>query len=215
MSATRGRGCLLPRWRKLSTTQGEGCLLPRGRGCLLPRGESVSASRGCLPQGCLLPEEGVSATRRGVCLRSWGDVYPSSPLALFTHNVEGAAHKNGDIDATCKQECIPVGCVLPTCSPYLPACTVGGMSATQGRGVCYSGGVCYQGVSATREGGICLWSRGGSGCTPACNGTDTFPVDRQTPRLRVVTNFYTKDCSKCRCFQTMSIVMFWSLVMKK
>ena len=40
---------------------------------------------------------------------------------------------------TIKQDCIPVGCVVPACCLYLPACTVLG-------GVCSGEGVCSRGV---------------------------------------------------------------------
>ena len=42
-----------------------------------------------------------------------------------------------------KQECIPVGCVLPACCPYLPACTAP-------RGCTWLGGVPAQGVYLPR-----------------------------------------------------------------
>ena len=72
-----------------------------------------------------------------------------------------------------KQVCIPVGCVPPTCCPYLPACTVqvgrecllpggvcSGVSAPWGcllpggvsSGMSAPGGVCSRGVSAPRVG---------------------------------------------------------------
>ena len=36
-----------------------------------------------------------------------------------------------------KQDCIPVGCILPTCWPYLPAYTVQGGLPCQGEGVVF------------------------------------------------------------------------------
>ena len=56
-----------------------------------------------------------------------------------------------------QQGCIPVGCALPTCCPYLPACTVQGVSApgggsARGDGVC-PGGICLEGVCL--GGGVC------------------------------------------------------------
>ena len=94
-----------------------------------------------------------------------------------------------------KQECIPVGCVLPAYWPYpsmhcaggcLPLggvypwrCLPRGVSAHWGclpRG-CLPGGCLPKGVSA--QGG-CLPLVWGV-CIPACNGADTPPVDRQTP----------------------------------
>ena len=66
-----------------------------------------------------------------------------------------------------KQVCIPVGCILPTCHLYLPACTVGvsasGVSAPGEcllpgcllcGGVCF-GGVCTIDVSVLGVGGVC------------------------------------------------------------
>ena len=82
-----------------------------------------------------------------------------------------------------KQVCIPVGCVPPTCCPYLPACTVQvERECLLPGGVC-SGGlllgdVCSQGVSArgcllqgvsAPEG--CLLPRWV--CVPACTEADT------------------------------------------
>ena len=44
-----------------------------------------------------------------------------------------------------KQVCIPVGCVPPTCCPYLPACTAqGGVCSGVGT-VCSQGGICFVG----------------------------------------------------------------------
>ena len=62
----------------------------------------------------------------------------------------------------CKQDCIPVGCVLPACWPYLPACSAPGGVPGPG-GVC-SGGVCTRGVCS--RGDVCTWSWGGllQGC---------------------------------------------------
>ena len=63
------------------------------------------------------------------------------------------------------QECIPVGCVLPTCWPHPSMhCTGGGCLPR----VCLPRGVSVQG-------GVCP-----VGCIPACNGADPA-VDRQTP----------------------------------
>ena len=53
-----------------------------------------------------------------------------------------------------QQECIPVGCVPPTCCPYLPACTApGGMYLVWG-----PGGTWFRGVPGSRG---CTWSLGG------------------------------------------------------
>ena len=49
---------------------------------------------------------------------------------------------------TYQQECIPVGCVLPTCCPYLPACTAP-------RGI-WSGGYLVLGVDTWPW--VCTWS---------------------------------------------------------
>ena len=87
-----------------------------------------------------------------------------------------------------KQVCIPVGCVLHTYCPYLPACTAlrvsaGGVSVPGGsaggggllRQVSAPGGgrVCSQGLSA--PGGVSA-PRGRlllGGCMPACTEADT------------------------------------------
>ena len=69
--------------------------------------------------------------------------------------------------STWVQECIPVGCVLPICCPYLPACTASG-GCTWSRGVCtWSCGVVYLvpgGVPGPRgctwSWGVCTWSLG-------------------------------------------------------
>ena len=59
-----------------------------------------------------------------------------------------------------KQECIPVGCILPDCCPYLPACTApGGVPASGPGGCLLPGDVPASGL-------------GGGGCIPACNGAD-------------------------------------------
>ena len=60
-----------------------------------------------------------------------------------------------------KQVCIPLGCIPPTCCPYLPACTAWGCLLPWG--VCFPGGVSAswgagllpKGVSASQEG--CLF----------------------------------------------------------
>ena len=58
-----------------------------------------------------------------------------------------------------QQVCIPVGCIPPTCCPYLPACTAPGGCLLWGclllGGVCsvgvyFPGGVCFMGMSASR-----------------------------------------------------------------
>ena len=60
------------------------------------------------------------------------------------------------------KKCIPVGCIPPACSPYLPAWTAQGASALPGgsllaRGVCLARGVLpCQGGSALPGGGFCL-----------------------------------------------------------
>ena len=114
-----------------------------------------------------------------------------------------------------EQGCIPVGCVLPACCLYLPACTVQG-------GVCYLGvcsqgrclrlgGVCYQGVSAPGgcllPGGRCLLQGGGYSRYAL---RQTPPVDRMTNRYKNITlpqtsfvggnNFvYTTGVEQYRC----------------
>ena len=95
------------------------------------------------------------------------------------------------------QVCIPVGCVPPTCCPYLQACTAGvsalGMSSLEQtpcmfRGCLLLGRVsASRGVSAPRGAllpggcllpgevsalvGVCSWGV----CIPACNAADTLP----------------------------------------
>ena len=54
-----------------------------------------------------------------------------------------------------KQVCIPVGCVLPACYPYLQGCLLLGGGLFPGEcllpeGSLFGGGVFYQGVSAPR-----------------------------------------------------------------
>ena len=41
-----------------------------------------------------------------------------------------------------QQDCIPVGCIPPTCCPYLPACTAPGEVPAWGRGVPVRGSTC-------------------------------------------------------------------------
>ena len=72
-----------------------------------------------------------------------------------------------------QQECIPVGCVLPACCPYLPACTPRGVSAPV-RAVCSQG--CLPLVPG--EGGAV--SQHAPGQTPP-------PVNRMTDRHKNIT----------------------------
>ena len=60
---------------------------------------------------------------------------------------------------SCKQECIPVGCVPPACCPYLPACTAPGGTCL---GVVYllSGGCTFLGAYLPSGGVPAQW-----GCT--------------------------------------------------
>ena len=62
----------------------------------------------------------------------------------------------GHSDLNRLQDCIPVGCVVPACWQYLPACTVLGDACSWGGA--WSGGVCSQGVPGLV--GVCLWSQG-------------------------------------------------------
>ena len=75
-----------------------------------------------------------------------------------------------------KQECIPVGCVLPACCPYLPAWTAPGGSAP--------GGICCQGLR-----GVCLLPGGfllpGGVCFPG--GASQHGL-RQTPSVKRITD---------------------------
>ena len=60
-----------------------------------------------------------------------------------------------------KQVCIPVGCVLPACCPYLPACTA-------------LGGVCSRGGLPLVLGGVCP---GREGISQHAMGQTPPPVD--------------------------------------
>ena len=80
-----------------------------------------------------------------------------------------------------EQDCIPVGCVLPTCCPYLPACTAP-------RGVCSWGCLpLVRGGGLLLVGGAYLWCRWGA-CLwfwegiPAYYGADPPPVNRMADR---------------------------------
>ena len=64
-----------------------------------------------------------------------------------------------------KQDCILVGCILPTCCPYLPACTVLGVCLLWGCLV--PGGCLVQGVPGPRGPGP---GGGGGGCLPGPGG---------------------------------------------
>ena len=70
-----------------------------------------------------------------------------------------------------KQVCIPVGCVLAACCPYLQTCTA--------QGVCSRGVCCSQGVSTALRGGGCLLpggvSPGGSATPPCEQNVKTLP----------------------------------------
>ena len=112
-------------------------------------------------------------------------------------------------------DCIPVGCVLPTCCPYLPACSapvgvpasdLGGMVPASG-----PGGTCLWlggwrllpggGVPASGPGeGTCLWSGrfAPGGCLLPGEGVcswevypsmqwDRPPVNRMTDRCKNIT----------------------------
>ena len=92
-----------------------------------------------------------------------------------------------------QQECIPVGCIPPTCCLYLPACTAprgctcpGGVYPPRGvylpmglpaRGVLAQGGVPAPG-GCTCPGG-CTW--------PRCMLAYTPPVNRMTDRCKNIT----------------------------
>ena len=73
------------------------------------------------------------------------------------------------------QDCIPVGCVPPTCCPYLPACIEPGGVYSRG-GVCSKGGTClWSGGGFCFGGVICSWGvpASGPGGIPACNGAES------------------------------------------
>ena len=70
-----------------------------------------------------------------------------------------------------KQVCIPVGCVPPTCGPYLPACTAQ-------RGVCSQGGLCSREVCVC-SGSVCSGSVCSGGVCPG--GCVSQHALRQTP----------------------------------
>ena len=76
-----------------------------------------------------------------------------------------------------KQVYIPVGCVLPACCPYLPACTAQGQGGVSAPGGFCSGGYLLWGGCLLLDGGVCSWGvcswevgsapRGrGRGCLP-------------------------------------------------
>ena len=104
----------------------------------------------CLPMGVGTPSYGESWIR--AWLVSWS----------LTQEVAGS---NNLFKI---QVCIPVGCVPPTCCPYLPACTMVGVCSW---GCLLPGGVYFQEVSAD------------GGCLPLVPG-GVYPSmqwDRQTP----------------------------------
>ena len=55
-----------------------------------------------------------------------------------------------------KQECIPVGCVPPTCCPYLPACTAPREGVHAHGGFTCLGGPCPGEGGVPAQGGTCL-----------------------------------------------------------
>ena len=63
-----------------------------------------------------------------------------------------------------KQECIPVGCVMPACCLYLPACTAWGVFLVRGLHLVPGGMYLVWGVHLVSGGtwsGGCTWSEGG------------------------------------------------------
>ena len=138
-----------------------------------PRGEIGGIRSRPTPKGEIDGEQIQAHTQGG----NWGGSGPDPPKQLLlrvvhilleyilVHAIFG---KN-----LAKQECIPVGCILPTCCPYLPACTAPGRYLPL-----------VWGVSAPR-GCTCLWS-GGGGCIPACNGADP-PCEQNDRQVQNIT----------------------------
>ena len=112
-----------------------------------------------------------------------------------------------------EQECIPVGCVLPACCPYLPACTVQGVSATGGLlpGGCLlprevpatGGGVCYQGVSAPRGWGVSY--RGMVSATRGGGGIPDMHWGRPPPWTEWQTGAKILPCPKLHLWAVITL----------
>ena len=75
---------------------------------------------------------------------------PPTPRSNFFH-VHAGFSKNH-----LKKECIPLGCVLPACCPYLPACTASGGGVSGPR----VGGCTWSWRGAAPGPGGCTWSQG-------------------------------------------------------
>ena len=86
-----------------------------------------------------------------------------------------------------KQECIPVGCIPPTCCPYLPACTALRGVPALGGCTCPGGVLAQRGVPA--RGCTC------PGGVPAQGGYlprySLPPLNRKTNRCKNITELST------------------------